>query len=81
MILIVVEKDGRPPSRGSHTTARRSLATTAGHCIQSPGGLQQIGALFFLFWILVLLAGADKPPPLGFVWIVLAVAACALVVY
>ena len=36
---------------------------------------------FFLFWTLVLLAGADKPPPLGFVWIVLAVAVCAVVVY
>ena len=46
---------------------------------------QQIGAvfavLFFVFWTLVLLAGADKPPPLGFVWIVLAVAVCAVVVY
>ena len=37
--------------------------------------------IFFLFWLLVLLAGADKPPPPGFLWIVLAVAVCALVVY
>ncbi len=36
---------------------------------------------FFLFWTLVLLAGADKPPPLGFLWIVLAVVVCAVVVY
>ena len=36
---------------------------------------------FFLFWTLVLLAGADKPPPLGFVWIVLAAAVCAIVVF
>ncbi len=37
--------------------------------------------VFFIFWLLVLLAGADKPPPLGFVWLVLAVAVCSAVVY
>lgn len=37
--------------------------------------------VFFLFWLLVLLAGADKPPPRGFVWVVLVVALCASVVY
>ena len=37
--------------------------------------------VFFLFWILVLLAGADFPPPLGFIWIVVAVAVCAAVVF
>lgn len=49
------------------------------------GSRQQIGAvfavLFFLFWILVLLAGADKPPPPGFLWIVLVVAVSAVVVF
>lgn len=37
--------------------------------------------LFFFFWLLVLLAGADKPPPLAFLWLVLVVALCAVVVY
>jgi hypothetical protein len=36
---------------------------------------------FFVFWLLFLLAGADKPPPFGFLWIVLVVAICAAVVY
>ena len=36
--------------------------------------------VFFFFWLLVLLAGADFPPPSGFPWIVLIVAICALVV-
>ncbi|MCB0132087.1 MAG: hypothetical protein KDD78_14610 [Caldilineaceae bacterium] len=38
-------------------------------------------ALFFIFWLLVLLAGADFPPPRGFLWMVLTVALCAGVVY
>ena len=46
---------------------------------------QKIGAInavvFFIFWLLVLLAGADKPPPLGFIWIILTVVVCATVVY
>lgn len=29
---------------------------------------------FFFLWILIFLAGADKPPPIGFLWIVLLVA-------
>ena len=37
--------------------------------------------LFVLFWLLILLAGADKPPPVGFLWLVIAVAAFASVVY
>ena len=37
--------------------------------------------VFFVFWLLVLLAGADKPPPRGFLWLVLVVALCAAVVY
>ena len=37
--------------------------------------------IFFIFWLLVLLAGADKPPPIGFLWIVLVIALSALVVY
>jgi hypothetical protein len=36
---------------------------------------------FFAFWLLVLLAGADKPPSVGFLWIVLVVALSAMVVY
>lgn len=36
---------------------------------------------FFIFWLLVLLAGADKPPPVGFLWVVLVVALSAMVVY
>ncbi len=36
---------------------------------------------FFVFWLLVLLAGADKPPPHPFLWLVLLVAVCAGVVY
>ena len=42
----------------------------------------RINALaFFFFWILVLLAGADFPPPVGFLWVVLIVAICSAVVY
>lgn len=37
--------------------------------------------IFFFFWLLVLLAGADKPPPVNFLWLIQAVALCALVVY
>ncbi len=29
---------------------------------------------FFFLWIIIFLAGADKPPPIGFLWIVLLVA-------
>ncbi len=29
---------------------------------------------FFFFWIIIFFAGADKPPPIGFLWIVLLVA-------
>ena len=36
---------------------------------------------FFTFWLPVLLAGADKPPPVGFLWIALVVALSAVVVY
>lgn len=28
---------------------------------------------FFFIWIIILLAGADKPPPIGFLWIILLV--------
>ena len=38
-------------------------------------------AAFSLFWLVVLLAGADKPPPIGFLWIALAIALSAVVVY
>jgi hypothetical protein len=37
--------------------------------------------IFFIFWLLVLLAGADKPPPLGFIWLILAVGLCSAAVY
>jgi hypothetical protein len=37
--------------------------------------------LFFLFWLVVLLAGADFPPPPGFRWILVAIAAYSAVVY
>ena len=29
-----------------------------------------IASGFFVVWLLVMLAGSDKPPPLGFLWIV-----------
>lgn len=37
--------------------------------------------VFFVLWLLILLAGADFPPPRGFIWIIVAVAVCAAVVY
>lgn len=37
--------------------------------------------LFFLFWQLVLLTGADFPPPRGFLWIVLVIALCAIIIF
>ena len=36
---------------------------------------------FFLFWLLVLLAGADFPPPIGFIWVILLDTAAAGLVY
>ena len=39
------------------------------------------GILFFIFWLIILLAGADFPPPAGFLWLVIVVAVCAIVVY
>lgn len=39
------------------------------------------GILFFFFWLFILLAGADFPPPVGFLWLIIVVAACAFVVY
>jgi hypothetical protein len=43
--------------------------------LQRIAGINAI--LFFFFWLFILLAGADFPPPMGFLWIVLVVAACA----
>lgn len=40
-----------------------------------------IATLFFLFWVVVLYAGADHPPPHGFLWIILADFVCAGVVF
>lgn len=37
--------------------------------------------VFFVLWLLILLAGADFPPPAGFIWIIVTVAVCAAVVY
>lgn len=42
-------------------------------------GLVAVG--FFVFWLLVMLAGADFPPPPGFVVIVGTILLCAVVVY
>jgi hypothetical protein len=36
---------------------------------------------FFVFWLVVLLVGADKPPPPGFVLFIALDAAAALVVW
>ena len=38
------------------------------------------GVLFFCFWLLVLYAGADHPPPAGFLGLVLFIVLCALLV-
>jgi len=40
-----------------------------------------IAAAFFLGWLLILWAGADHPPPPGFIVVVLVDLACAVVVY
>ncbi|WP_339899121.1 hypothetical protein [uncultured Gilvimarinus sp.] len=40
-----------------------------------------IAIAFFIFWLSVLYAGADHPPPAGFAWLILIVAICSLVVY
>jgi hypothetical protein len=37
--------------------------------------------VFFFFWLLVLLAGADFPPPRGFLWLIVVVALCSVVVF
>lgn len=37
--------------------------------------------LFFAFWLAVLYAGADHPPPPGFIWLVLLTLAAACLVY
>ncbi len=36
---------------------------------------------FFLFWLLVLLAGADRPPQGRFLWVALLAALCSAIVY
>ena len=40
-----------------------------------------IAAGFFLFWLTVLYAGADHPPPPGFILVVLYGLACSVVVF
>ena len=47
--------------------------------LQKTAGINAVG--FFLFWLVVLLAGADRPPPIGFLWLVPVIALSALVVY
>lgn len=37
--------------------------------------------LFFAFWLAVLYAGADHPPPRGFIWLVLLTLVAACLVY
>lgn len=40
-----------------------------------------LAVAFFIVWLVILLAGADRPPPPGFVWVVLLDAAAAGIVY
>ncbi len=40
-----------------------------------------IAAGFFVAWIAILYAGADHPPPIGFLWLVPFVFSCAVAVY
>lgn len=44
-------------------------------------GMLAIAVGFFVFWLAVLYAGADHPPPPGFVLLVLLVAVAAVLVY
>jgi hypothetical protein len=40
-----------------------------------------IAIAFFAFWIAILYAGSDHPPPVGFLWLVPLVFVCAVAVY
>jgi hypothetical protein len=40
-----------------------------------------LAAGFFGIWVAILYAGADHPPPIGFLWLIVLVLACATVVY
>ena len=40
-----------------------------------------IAIAFLTLWIAILYAGADHPPPVGFLWLVPLVAVCAFLVY
>ena len=40
-----------------------------------------LAVVFFVGWLVILLAGADRPPPPGFVWVVLLNAVAAGIVY
>ena len=42
---------------------------------------QTISIIYFIFWMLVLYAGADHPPPIGFLIFFPLVGLCAYVVY
>lgn len=40
-----------------------------------------IAMAFLAIWIAILYAGSDRPPPLGFLWLVSLLIACAVAVY
>jgi len=40
-----------------------------------------IAFAFFAAWLAILYAGADHPPPIGFLWLIPLVGACAVAVY
>lgn len=40
-----------------------------------------LAVFFFAFWIVILLAGADFPPPIGFLYVAWVVLLCSFVVY
>ena len=40
-----------------------------------------IAVAFFATWLTILYAGADHPPPIGFLWLLPLVTACAVAVY
>jgi hypothetical protein len=56
-----------------------SLQTQAGPAIKRFA--RALAAFFFAFWVVILLAGADFPPPVGFLYLVWIVLLCSAVVY
>jgi hypothetical protein len=47
----------------------------------SSNNAMAIAFAFFATWLCILYAGADHPPPPGFLWLVPLIGACAVVVY